>query len=499
MIYAFLLLGIGSVVVQWDEMPHLYGGLLLTHGQVSEYIGTYGYYPPLYDLVTTGFFQIFGVTVAAGRLAAVTFALLSIWLVFEFAYRTYGPKTALIASILLGSMPGLFWVSRFALLETSLVFFISLTMFFFFTWLRFDQNKALFLSGLALGVGFLAKYQILVAGIIMIASILFFFRDKLRARLTKFAILAIIAIVVILPWFLIIGLGKLGELGYVMQAGGEDRIGYSTRFPLPVFYLIEITWPYNNTHPIWLTLYILGLLGLGLWLYRRKNEDKFFLTWFIVVYVFFTLIPNKQWRYITPIFPVLAISAASFIVLAFNKLAKAWKSTRINLNKKRMVKVGAAFLVVFSATSIAYSYYDGYQWVARYQIYIPIDEATSYAAAHMSQNESIMVVCATNAYNQDMVKFFLDANGTRQNQVLQYPTLPADAFTPQFDVNELIGLCVQNNVKYVMLYEYGAIFPYFNSTLTLHEVYLMLLDSGRFTYGTIFGESPRTISILSFD
>jgi hypothetical protein len=32
----------------------------------------------------------------------------------------------------------------------------------------------------------------------------------------------------------------------------------------------------------------------------------------------------------------------------------------------------------------------------------------------------------------------------------------------------------------------------------MHEVYKMLLDSGRFTTVTRFGESPRTISILSF-
>ena len=80
----------------------------------------------------------------------------------------------------------------------------------------------------------------------------------------------------------------------------------------------------------------------------------------------------------------------------------------------------------------------------------------------------------------------------------QYPELPVDAFTPNFDVNQAVALCQEHGVKYVFLYEYGATFPYFNSTLTLHEVYMELLDSGRFTYVTIFGTSPRTISILSF-
>ena len=507
-IYAFLLLyNLGYIAIQWDEIPHLYGGLLLAHGQSQAYMATYGYYPPLYDMLTTGYFQIFGVNAASGRLVAVTFSLLSTWIVFEFANRTYGPKTALISSILLGSMPGFFWLSRVAMLETMLIFFFSLALFFFFSWMRFSQNKALILCGLALGVGFLAKYQILVAGLVMIGAILVLGRKRLRVRFSKFLVLAIIGILVVVPWFLVLyeinGLGKFGELLYVVQEGGQDRAVYSTRFghyTAPIFYLIEMTWPFPDipVHPISLPIYLLGLLGLGLWAYRRKTEDKFFLTWFVIVYVFFTLIPNKQWRYVTPLFPVLAISAANFILFAYGKAEKVWKSGQASLNKKRVIKVAAGLFIIFAAVSVVYSSNDAYQMVARDQIHIPIQEATNYAANHMNQSESIMVVCATNFYNRDMVKFYLQADELRQNQVLQYPEMPVDAFTPNFDVNQVVALCQGHGVKYVFLYEYGATFPYFNSTLTLHEVYMELLDSGRFTYVTIFGTSPRTISILSF-
>jgi 4-amino-4-deoxy-L-arabinose transferase-like glycosyltransferase len=121
--------------IQWDEIPHLYGGLLLARGQLQGYVATYGYYPPVYDGLTTLFFFVFGVGSASGRLVAVMFSLLSVWGVFEFANRTYGPKTALLASILLGVMPGVFWVSRMAMLETVLIFFFSFALFFFFSWM----------------------------------------------------------------------------------------------------------------------------------------------------------------------------------------------------------------------------------------------------------------------------------------------------------------------------------------------------------------------------
>jgi hypothetical protein len=336
----------------------------------------------------------------------------------------------------------------------------------------------------------------------MIVSILLLCRDRLRANLTKFLIVPIIAIAIVVPWLVVLyqvnGVAKFGELLYVLQEGGQDRALYSARFPLPVFYLVEMTWPYNDIHPIALPIYILGLLGLGLWAYRRKTEDKFFLTWFITVYVFFTLIPNKQWRYVTPIFPVLAISAASFIMLACGKAAEAWKHKQISLNKKRALKVAAGLFIIFAAVSLVYSSNEAYYMVARDQIHIPIEEATSYAVKHLGENESIVVLCAFNLFNKDMVKFYLPADESRQNQVLQYPELPVDAFTPNFNVTELITLCQEQDVKYVFLYEYGGDVPYFQSNLTAMQVYTELTNSSRFTDEHRVGNFPRTITIFSF-
>ena len=73
----------------------------------------------------------------------------------------YGRKAGLISAVLLGIMPGYFWLSRLALLDVMLVFFFTLSLFFFFRWLNSHQNKMLVLSGLALGLGFLAKYRCL--------------------------------------------------------------------------------------------------------------------------------------------------------------------------------------------------------------------------------------------------------------------------------------------------------------------------------------------------
>ena len=505
-VYGFaLLLNLGYMAIQWDEIPHVYGGLLLLRGQIPTYMATYGYYPPLYDIVTTGYYLILGASAASARLTAVTFSLLSVGITFELAKRTYGPKIALLSSVLLGVMPGFFWLSRVTMLETTLIFFFTLTLFFFFTWLSKGKDRALIASCLALGVGFLAKYQILVAGIVMIFGILWLGKDKLKLRFRKFLLVPIIAVAVIVPWLIILyqtnGVNNFGQLLYAIQEGGQDRAQYSTRFPAPIFYLIEMTWPFNDipVHPISLPLFALGLVGLGIYAWRRKTEDKFFLTWFAVVYVFFTFIPNKQWRYVTTIFPVLAISAASLVFFIYGKLGQAWKKEKLSLNRKHIFQIVAGLLIVFSVGAIIYSSNEAYLMVARDQVYIPAAEAASYISERMIATDSVMVLCAVNRFNQDMVKFYLEANGSKDNEVLQYPQMAVDAFKPNFNVTELIRICQEKNVKFVLLYEYGGDFPYFDSNMTAMDVYLDLtVNSGNFIVEQTVGSSPRTITIFSF-
>jgi hypothetical protein len=501
-IYAFLVsLDLSTAPMQWDEVVHLNDGMLLLsseHGQLNYF------YPPLFDGVTMIFFKFLGVSVFSGRLVSVAFSILSLWVVFELTYSIYDGKTALAASILLGVFPGYFLLSRVAMIETMLVFFFTASMLFFFSWLRKPQNKMLVLSGLALGLGFLTKYQILIAAAVMIVSILLLARDHLKMRFSRFTLLIITTVAVVTPWIIISYNAYASEMlnnwVYALEIGNPAKAVYSERFPLPIFYFIEMTWPYSDVHPISLLIFIASLLGLGLFAWRRKPEDKSLLTWFIVVFVFFTLIPNKHWRYVLPLFPVLAISAASFIFFFYEKAQRTWRA-HISVNKKRAVKVAAGLFAVFLTAGVVFSIKDTYDEAVQYQIQIDIEGATQYASNYLNQNESIMLLCPFNLFNQDMVRFYLQADGNRKNKVCQYPELPVDSYTPAFNITEFINLCKQENVKYVFTYEYGGDVPYFNTTLNLQQIYMQLYDSSNFTHisdETTFGANPRRIFILNF-
>ena len=106
-----------------------------------------------------------------------------------------------------------------------------------------------------------------------------------------------------------------------------------------------------------------------------------------------------------------------------------------------------------------------------------------------------------NLFSQDMIRFYLQKDGNSQIQVYQYPEMPVDTYTPNFNLTEFVGLCRQDNVKYVFTYEYGGTVPYYNTTLNLRDIYVQLYASGNFSAiqdQATFGANPRRIFVLTF-
>jgi 4-amino-4-deoxy-L-arabinose transferase-like glycosyltransferase len=498
---ALLLLYLDYAPIRWDETPHLYGGLLLSRGQFGEYLRESAFYPPLFDATTSLYFKIIGLSVFSARLVAVTFGLLSIWIVFEYGYKLYGPRNALISSVLLASMPGFVILCRMALIETMLMFFFSISLLLFFSWMRTNNDKMLILTGITLGLGFLVKYQMVIGGIIILVSLLHFGRQRLTTKLSKFLIILVVAGAVVAPWVILTyqqyATKMFGKWLYVAGMGNEERLAYSTRFPTPIFYLIEMTQPYPHIHPIIFPVYILALLGLGLWLWRRRESDKFSLITFAAVYLVFTLITSKDWRYITLIFPILAVSASEFILFLWDKAKDRLRAPHLSFRQKNLTKVAAAVLVAAVSVSVVYNSWEAYVWVKFDHVNIPVEEATQYVVERVTVNETIVVLCGGNYFSADMVEFYLLMSDPNQEQPMQYPELAVDAYKPSFNFTWLIESSEDLNVKYLLLFEHGDI-TFYESDLRAHDVLETVLDTDRFVVEKEFGTFPRRIFILRF-
>lgn len=496
-----LLMHLDYAPIQWDETPHLLGGLMLNRGQLSQYLQGYAFYPPLFDITEILYYTVFGVSVFSARLISVTFGVLSVAAVFEYTYRVYGSKNALISGVLLASMPGLIVMCRIALIETMVLFFFSMSLFLFYFWIQKDSNKLLVLTGLTLGLAFIAKYQALFSGVVMLVSIFLLYKKNLRRRFGKLVLIAVVALAVFLPWFLLVqqqfATDIIGRWAYAMQVGNDERTVYSGRFPQPIFYLIEMTYPYDHIHPISLPLYVIALLGLGLFAWKRREQDKFFLVWFVVVYVAFTFIPNKNWRYVTTLFPILAVSASSFILFAWDTVKDFLKKHKIGLHNPYLVKVAAAGFVVLIGASVVTSWGDAYSWVEQEHVYIPMKEATNYVSENSVLNESVIALFTGNFFSTDMIKFNLQTHEVGQREVWPYPLDAADSYKPSFNETELIEECNSSSVKYLLLYEHGNM-TYFESDWKSYDVLDMLISSGSFTKEAEFGEYPRRITVIQF-
>jgi hypothetical protein len=338
----------------------------------------------------------------------------------------------------------------------------------------------------------------------MIVSILFLARGQLKRAFSRFTLAIAAAVLVVVPWIVVayrVYASKIfSQWFYALQVGNPEKSVYSDRYPSPIFYFIDIVWPYNNFHPISIFIYALGLAGLGFLVWRHNKSDTFTIISFASVFVFFTLITNKEWRYVLPLFSVLAISAAVFILFLYGKVDAARKQ-RVKIDRKKSAKFAAGLFIVLVAGAMAYSINDAYTITSYYNIQIQIEPATLYAMNHMQNNQSIMVLAPFNFFSQDMVRFYLVKNGNTQIQTYQYPLLPTDTYTPNFNITELISQCKQYNVKYLFTYEQGGTFPYYNTTLTPQQVFEQLYASGNFTHisdETTFGSNPRRIFVLAF-
>jgi hypothetical protein len=147
--------------------------------------------------------------------------------------------------------------------------------------------------------------------------------------------------------------------------------------------------------------------------------------------------------------------------------------------------------------SVLYSSLNAYLWVEKDHFHVPVEEASQYVAKRSASNEAIIVLCASNFFNIDMMRFCLQIYDPNQRALWQYPELPVDAYTPFFNETTLIERSEALDVKYLLLYEYGNV-TFFQSEWRAPNVLEVLLDTDRFAKDTEIGTFPRRIFIMRF-
>ena len=230
--------------IQWDEAAHLDNGLFLKLGMYKQFSGNL-FYPPLYDALTYLSYNIFGVSVVSARIIDALFSVLLLWVGFEFTYKVYDGKTALLGSIFLSLMPGYFEASHIAMLDIMASFFFVLSIFLFYLWLQTHKDRMLIFVALTLIVGFLAKYQIVVAMLVMLSATLIFCKSELKRPFSRKLYIAIIAALLAAAAYLIYSLQSY----IAMWLNNIEMNTTGSQTNTPLYYLTEMNSIYPTIHP----------------------------------------------------------------------------------------------------------------------------------------------------------------------------------------------------------------------------------------------------------
>ncbi|MBI4451936.1 glycosyltransferase family 39 protein [Candidatus Woesearchaeota archaeon] len=289
-------------IVWWDAA--VYAGM----GKYIYSLGNLGLWEhtrPILWPAILGFFWKMGLNqVLAGRIIEMAFGGFCVILTYLIAKRLFDKKTALLASLFLAISPTFFFFNGIMLTEVVSTLFALIGMYTLF------RNKPFF-SGLFFGLAFLARFLQFMVFIPVLLSF-YFFTDK---KNLKFLLWAIAGFAVVMLPFLALN-----------QALYDDLL-----FPFTQHILITQNSGWPNYQP--LKFYFLGLFNENLFYFlaffgiikalRDPNQaNKSMAFAFLVPFLFFNSIKQKEMRFLIIIMPHIYILIASAITNFFTKVKK---------------------------------------------------------------------------------------------------------------------------------------------------------------------------------
>ena len=310
--------------------------------------GNYWYDKPIFfywELIAA--FSMFGVTDFAARFFPALFAAAGLLLTYAFARRLYDERTALWATIILGTGVLYSILAKLILTDMSLFVFFGGTLAAFFIGYYEQRRGYFYIAYACAGLGVLTKGPVgfLLPGLVILVFLLIRRDFSALGRICLPTGLLVFA-AVSAPWYV-----------YMYFVHGADFVNTF----LGIHNVLRATVSEHAQWNVWyfyLGIYFLGMFpwsfALPLALYRtwrvRPIIDvriQFLLAWAIVVPVFFQLMATKYPTYSFPAFLPTAILTARLLV----------HDPRV-LKAGAILGMGLYLTVVFVATN--YSERDGH-------------------------------------------------------------------------------------------------------------------------------------------
>ncbi len=297
-------------------------------------------------------FMIAGFSDLSARFPSALFSTLTVVPVFLLGRELYGKWTGITAALLFAINGYSIAIGRLALLDSTMVFFLTLSMFFLAKWLRLALLDSTTVVLRRFSMFFLAKWlrrnekrplwiylfavsttlaimiktvAFLIIPIAILAFILWRQIRKINLRTAGIAVIVFIATLTPAIYHLI----AYYDIHKEFFSQGTSRV-----MNVPATYYIDKL--ALNAGAAFL---VVMFLGIAVALFYRKKEDLFCLLWLGIVFAFFQIQPIKGWNYLLPIIPVAAILAGRAFVFLISFLKPVLLPQRFSLSS---AKNGAA-------------------------------------------------------------------------------------------------------------------------------------------------------------
>ncbi|MFH0839969.1 MAG: glycosyltransferase family 39 protein [Candidatus Omnitrophota bacterium] len=261
---------------------------------------------------------VFGINNFAARFPSAVFAIFTIILTYGIGRRLFNQKTGLLAALMAATFPIFFMYARYSSPDMAMTFLITFAMYLFI-------RKSFIPFFVVLGLAMATKGPLgFIIPLIAVSAYMISTKNRSLFKSMNMPLGIAIIAAIGLPWYIL--MYKLhGDvyLNHIIAKEALERMFYSPGDKTGSAALLNYAKHFFDYVPALLAFFIPHSLFLPASLIdafknkerspREKDSYKLVLSFFLAIFVLFTLISSKIYHYMLPISPAFALLVAAYL------------------------------------------------------------------------------------------------------------------------------------------------------------------------------------------
>ena len=331
------------------------------------------------------FYTVAGFSEFSTRFLSAALSVGTCAIVFFLGRDMYNKWTGLISALLLSINTYSVALGRIGYLDSTMVFFFTLSIFMLYKWIKTGDPKWSYILAATSAAAILTKVPSMILIPIIMTTLLVISRGFRPINMRTLTIFALIFFAGLIPAFVQIAMNFDTYLSFSGAAG--SRI-----INVPItFYFEKLLW-YSG--PFFMASAFFGIL---ISFVRRTKADLLCIVWLVITVVYIQFIPIKAWNYCLPIIPLLSIFAARGITLLLELLPpllanrKNNKNARQQIAPRRLTTISGGLIGIFLLLSVTYTeIYESVDYLIHNRPFVGLKEASLWIAKNGIPNATVM-------------------------------------------------------------------------------------------------------------